>query len=85
MDLLLTLHFAGKLSAKSVALFAYWSARAGAKKPVKEYGFRPDAPTGHYQRHVDRTLGLSKAKDKLHIGIQGTARGTCPGQFTRPP
>jgi hypothetical protein len=29
----------------------WWSAKAGVRE-AQRYGFRPDAPNGHYQRHL---------------------------------
>ena len=59
VDLLLSLHYAGQMSAKTLSLICWWSAKAGAAGPVQKYGFRPDAPTGHYQRHLDQVSGVS--------------------------
>jgi hypothetical protein len=57
-DLLLSLHVDGRLSAKAVCTLAYWAAKAGAHGPVRDLAFRPSAPTGHYQRHLDSAVRL---------------------------
>ena len=53
VEFLLQLHFAGKLSAKSVCAACWFAHKAGAAAPVGQYAFRPNAPSGHYQRHLD--------------------------------
>jgi hypothetical protein len=45
-----------RISAKWVCVLCWYAARAGQKGPAGEFGFRPDAPTGHYQRHLDTVL-----------------------------
>ena len=56
LDLLLTLLWAGKVSAKTMCLLCWWAGRAGAIS-VGDWGFRPNAPSGHYQRHLDSKMG----------------------------
>ena len=59
IDFLLTLHFSGHMSAKSLCVLSWWASRAGALGPAQKYAFRPDAPSGHYQRHVDLQNGVN--------------------------
>ena len=53
---LLELHFAGKLAAKTLCILCYWAEKAGVAA-AKNYAFRPGAPSGHFQRHLDGVLG----------------------------
>ena len=55
---LVQLHAEGRLSAKSACILSHWAHRAGAAGPVADLAFRPDAPTGHFQRHLDRAAGF---------------------------
>ena len=58
INFLLDMHFLGKLSAKSLCVIAWYSSRAGAAGNIGAYGFRPNAPSGHFQRHLDKCLGV---------------------------
>lgn len=68
---LLHLYFAGLgLSARSLCLVCYWAARAGAAGAVTRFAFRPNAPTGHYQRHLDSVLLVRTRGDAYYkIGV----------------
>lgn len=59
LEELYSLHFAGKLSARSLCVLCWHASRAGAQGEVAKHGFRPDAPSGHYQRHLDAIAGIS--------------------------
>ena len=61
-DLLLQLHREGLMTAKHTCLISHYAHKAGACGRVAEYAFRPGAPSGHYQRHLDLTAGL---RDKV--------------------
>ena len=67
IDFLLTLHFSGHMSAKSLCVLSWWASRAGALGPAQKYAFRPDAPSGHYQRHVDlqNCVNIKEMKSKM--------------------
>ena len=65
-DLLLQLHLEGKLSAKHTCQISFYAHKAGATGPVAAYAFRPDAPSGHFQRHLDAVAGL-KEKSAFHV------------------
>ena len=72
MDLLLQLHYLRHLSAKAVCVIAWWAKNAGAAGKVRDLAFRPNAPSGHFQRHIDTVTGVSaKAADsqKYHVSI----------------
>lgn len=53
VQFVMSMYFSGALSAKSACVLCWWAGKAGARGPVSEYGFRPNAPTGHYARHID--------------------------------
>ena len=59
VQFLLAMHYKSQLSAKSMAVMGWWAAKARALGPVSQFGFRPDAPTGHYQRHLGACIGIS--------------------------
>jgi hypothetical protein len=76
-ELLLKLHVDGVLSAKDTCCLSYWAAKAGAKGPVKTLGHNPDAPTGHFQRHLDRVAGLrGTSEDFVTINVPGHTRAS---------
>ena len=58
LDILLSLHYAGKLSARSLCVICWYAQRSGATGKVGDFGFRPEAPTGHFQRHLDTVTGI---------------------------
>ena len=76
-DLLLNLHVEGSLSAKHTCLIAHWAREAGAKGPIGDLAFRPNAPSGHYQRHVDSAMGLSKGKGLYTVAVPGHTKHSC--------
>lgn len=57
-ELLLQLHVSGRLKAKEVCCISYWAAKAGAVGPVSDLAHDPKAPSGHFQRRLDRVAGL---------------------------
>eukprot|EP00969_Alexandrium_andersonii_P049362 2166627-Alexandrium_andersonii.AAC.1 len=58
-DMLLQLLYLHKLSARSVCTIAYWAEKAGAVGAVRALSFRPNAPSGHFQRHIDQVTGVN--------------------------
>ena len=58
IEMLLTMLYAGQMSAKCMCLLCYWTGKARAGSYVASFGFRPDAPSGHYSRHVDTVTGV---------------------------
>ena len=57
-DYILQLHVSGRLTAKDACILSHFAERAGARGPVKDLAFRPSAPSGHFQRHLDSVAGL---------------------------
>ena len=58
--------------AKRLCILCWWSSRAGCLGPASRYAFRPNAPSGHYQRHVDVAHGinmkaLAKSMPRLRV------------------
>lgn len=53
VQFVMSMYFSGGLSAKNACTLCWWAGKAGARGPVSEYGFRPNAPTRHYARHID--------------------------------
>jgi len=66
IDFLLELLWTNRLSAKSVCTICYWASRAGATS-VARFSMRPSAPSGHFQRKVDRATGVSLKKEKERL------------------
>ena len=65
MEFLLSLLHGGILSAKTVCIICWWAWKAGALG-VQALSFRPEAPTGHYQRHIDRVMGVRLKSEKRY-------------------
>jgi hypothetical protein len=76
MDMLLMLHYSGRLSAKSLCVICWWASRAGAAS-VSACALRPDSQSGHFQRKVDGAAGVNikvlKA-EMLTIGVPRYAK-----------
>ena len=61
VELLIWLKLSGTLTAKYVCLIAYWASRAdGHLEEVGKLGKKPKSPSGHFQRHLDRVLGVEE-------------------------
>jgi len=58
-------YFAGKLSARSTCVIAYWAQRSGLRGPAVELAMPPTSASGHFQRHLDKALGLKAHDEKL--------------------
>jgi hypothetical protein len=59
MSILLDLKASGKLSARDICVLAFYAKHAGLDSPATKLALGPHSPTGHYQRHIDRVLGLN--------------------------
>ena len=55
----------GSLDAKNLCTLMYYASMAGACG-VDDLGFRPDAPTGHYSRHLKLVLGICDEDHDLY-------------------
>ena len=53
------------ISSKDFSIIMHFAGLAGVQEAVP-FGFRPDAPSGHYQRHVNSALGLSHNRNKFY-------------------
>jgi len=58
IQFLFSLHYAGKLSARSLCVICWYASKAGGVGDLETYGFRSDAPSGHFQRHLDSVTGV---------------------------
>ena len=45
------------LSARQLCAAMWWAQKAGGVGEAKPYAFRPDAPSGHYNRKVKAAFG----------------------------
>ena len=69
IDFVLNLVFTGGLSAKSACVAFWWAGKAGVSE-ARKWGFRPDAPTGHFQRHLNCLLGSRRLREaRYHVDI----------------
>jgi hypothetical protein len=77
ISFLFDLHYAGKLSAKSLCVICWFASKSGGAAPLDTFGFRPDAPSGHYQRHLDVCNGIKMKEQhdwRYTIAIPGHAK-----------
>jgi hypothetical protein len=73
-SMLLQLHVEGRLTAKHLCQLSYYASRAGATGPVATYALRPDASSGHFQRHVDKAANLRDPDQFYHLEVPGFRR-----------
>jgi len=68
----------GAISAKSACVIFWWAGKAGLSR-VAKWGFRPDAPSSHFQRHLDMLLGCKVKRQERYCmnlpSYQKHARG----------
>jgi hypothetical protein len=72
-DFLISLKQTGRLSAKDVCVICHYATIAGLTGLATEFSFRLDAPTGHYNRHLNTVLKLNEA-------MSGSYTVSVPGQ-----
>ncbi len=65
VDFLLTLRSQINLSAKNICTLSFFAHKAGLSGEVAQLAFRPDAPTGHYQRHLDAYFNFTQHDELL--------------------
>ena len=65
-DRLLSMLNRGALTAKAVCIISYFAFRAGALGYVKKLAHNPEAPSGHFQRHLDTVLAFSEEHKRLY-------------------
>ena len=56
--MLLSLHYAGTTSANTLCCLCWRAKQAGIEGPAKDYGYKPTAQTGKFQRHIGRVNGI---------------------------
>jgi hypothetical protein len=61
----LHLYLIRTLSARDLCIAMHWAGKSGIVEAAP-IGFRPDAPTGHYQRHLNAVLPYLKATEQLY-------------------
>ena len=69
VNMVLDLQYKGKLSAKDVCLLCFWAHRSGAPAKVGEIGFRPNAQSGQYQKHLDAVLETKMHSDWYTVDV----------------
>ena len=71
VSLMLNLLCTRTLNCKQFCVLMYWAGKAGITSANK-YGFRPDASSGHYSRHLDPILKFKSHNETLYeIGVAG--------------
>ena len=74
-DYLLDMRIRGKISSKDVCLLSWFAMKAGLNSEggaVSRLAFRPGAPSGHYQRHLDSVTEMtSKLEDAYLADVPG--------------
>ena len=63
---LIHLKLKGRLSAKDVCTIATYAKAAGLTGPATEFAFRLNAPSGHYNRHLNRVLHIDEHMDDAY-------------------
>ena len=72
---LLSLLNRGMLSAKHVCILSFFASKAGAQGFVCNLAKKPDSPSGHFQRHLDKELGWKdEVKDLYCLEAPGHNR-----------
>ena len=66
LDQMLGLYFNSTISAEKLCTTCYYAGLGGMPESVSRLGFRPGAPSGHYQRYLDRVLEFSKHRTKIY-------------------
>ena len=72
VQFLLELLYTNNLSARSLCVICYWASLSGAQGFVSDYKLKPDSPSGHFQRKVDKVTGIdlrSAASDMYKIAV----------------
>ena len=64
-DILLKEYAQGALSATLLCVLAFWITQAGAIG-VEDLKRKPDDSTGNYQKHLDKSLGLSDVEKQFY-------------------
>lgn len=59
------LYMQRKITAKDMCLLSYWAGQAGVAE-VQPHAFRPNAPSGHYQRHLNSSLEFLRDQSALY-------------------
>ncbi len=65
IDFCTHLYLTRDLTAKSFCTIMHWCGKAGIG-PAALYGYNPDAPTGHFQRHLNKVMAFAKDKSTLY-------------------
>ena len=68
--MMMSLKIRGKISARDVCVLCFYARLAGITGPAVDMSFRPNAPSGHFQRHLDVVTELnSKLEDGYALPV----------------
>ena len=48
-----------------ISVLCWYASKAGMSDDVRRIGFRPDAPSGHYRRHLDSVLDFAERQSSF--------------------
>ena len=66
-DFLLELHYAGRMSAKTLCIIAWFATHAGAQGSIDKLALKPSSSSGHFQRKVDRSQGVNLRDHRFYL------------------
>ena len=66
MSVMLDLYWSRSITAGAFCQLCYWASKAGIEGLAGSCGQRPGLPSGHYQRHLDKTLGFRRERANLY-------------------
>eukprot|EP00969_Alexandrium_andersonii_P104688 4618663-Alexandrium_andersonii.AAC.1 len=74
-EMLTDMYVAGDLTAKAFCVLCHWASLGGIKGPASEFSLPPQSSTGHFQRKLDRVLGLKDKEAKMYdLKLPGYAK-----------
>ena len=83
---LLDMLFKGVISARAVCVICYWVGKMGFRDHrISRFGLRPGSPSGHFQRHIDKRMGVSTRDARYRIGLPTYTRGGVTREFIQTP
>ena len=63
-DSCLHLVYLPKLSPLSACVLSWWASKAGAAGMAERLASRPNAPTGHFQSHIEAVVGVDDIRHR---------------------
>ena len=73
-EYLVELKMTGKLKAAHIWCIAYYCKLMGCDEAISKFSFRPDAPSGNYQRHLDNVLRVVLEPPPICVDVPGCSK-----------